>query len=142
LVPSRCLSFARKAGRYPGRIHFPSIASDRSTSRSFVGAASGRWTESIDGTVLRTRSPVAIDVTMGFAGEVLGLVPIEEAANRIRVYCTSRYSGWARYDLAAVGARAVARRGTPHAATETRCVRRKLAEAVALAKLHGPARVD
>jgi hypothetical protein len=49
--------------------------------------------------------PVTIDVTAGFAGEVLGPVPIDEAASRIRVYCTSRYSGWAVYDLAGVSAR-------------------------------------
>ena len=48
----------------------------------------------------------AIDVTAGFAGEALGPVPIDEAANRIRVYCTSRYSGWAVYDLAGISARA------------------------------------
>ncbi|GAA1577488.1 hypothetical protein GCM10009827_119130 [Dactylosporangium maewongense] len=48
----------------------------------------------------------AIDVSAGFAGEVLGPVPIDEAASRIRVYCTSRYSGWAVYDLAGISARA------------------------------------
>jgi len=46
--------------------------------------------------------PVTIDVTAGFVGEVLGSVPIDEATSRIRVYCTSRYSGWAAYDLADV----------------------------------------
>ena len=46
--------------------------------------------------------PVTIDVTAGFVGEVLGSVPINEATSRIRVYCTSRYSGWAAYDLADV----------------------------------------
>lgn len=48
---------------------------------------------------------MTIDLTAGFAGEVLEPVPIDEAASRIRAYCTSRYSGWAVYDLAGVSAR-------------------------------------
>jgi hypothetical protein len=52
--------------------------------------------------------PATIDMTAGFAGEVLGPIPIDEAASRIRVYCTSRYSGWAVYDLAGVSARSAA----------------------------------
>jgi hypothetical protein len=57
------------------------------------------------GTVPCMTPRVAIDVTAGFAGDVLGPVPIDEAASRIRVYCTSRYSGWAVYDLAGISAR-------------------------------------
>lgn len=52
-------------------------------------------------------SQAVIDVTTGFAGDVLGPVPIDEAVNRILVYCTSRYSGWSVYDLAGIGARSV-----------------------------------
>lgn len=44
-------------------------------------------------------------MTAGFAGEVLGPVPIDEAVSRILVYCTSRYSGWPLYDLAGISAR-------------------------------------
>jgi hypothetical protein len=50
-------------------------------------------------------SPLVIDVTAGFAGDVLGPVPIDEAASRIMAYCTAKYSGWAVYDLAGVSAR-------------------------------------
>ena len=49
----------------------------------------------------------AIDVTTGFAGDVLGPVPLDEAISRVLVYCTSRYSGWSVYDLAGIGARSV-----------------------------------
>ncbi|MFC0030185.1 DUF6308 family protein [Micromonospora chaiyaphumensis] len=48
---------------------------------------------------------VAVDVTAGFAGDVLPPVSIEDAASRILAYCTSRHSGWAVYDLAGIGAR-------------------------------------
>jgi hypothetical protein len=51
------------------------------------------------------KPPVTINVTAGFPGDVLAPVPIDEAANRIRVYCTSPYSGWAVYDLAGASAR-------------------------------------
>lgn len=47
----------------------------------------------------------AIDVTADFDGDVLGPVPIDEAAGRILAYCTSRSSGWAVYDLASISAR-------------------------------------
>jgi hypothetical protein len=51
-------------------------------------------------------SPVAIDVTAGFPGDVLPPVPVDEAARRILAYCTSQYSGWSVYDLAGISARA------------------------------------
>ena len=35
----------------------------------------------------------------------MGPVPIDEAASRTPAYCTSRYSGWAVYDLAGISAR-------------------------------------
>ncbi|MEU8021104.1 DUF6308 family protein [Micromonospora haikouensis] len=51
-------------------------------------------------------SDTAIDVTAGFAGEVLGPVPVNEAVSRVLAYCTFKSSGWAVYDLAGISARA------------------------------------
>jgi hypothetical protein len=50
-------------------------------------------------------TPVAIDVTAGFPGDVLPPVPVDAAASRILAYCTSPHSGWAVYDLAGLSAR-------------------------------------
>ena len=38
---------------------------------------------------------------------MLPAVPIDEAVCRILAYCTSKYSGWAVYDLAGISARSV-----------------------------------
>lgn len=55
-------------------------------------------------TLSAARTPV-IDATAGFPHEPLGPVPLNEAADRILAYCTSRSSGWALYDLASISAR-------------------------------------
>jgi hypothetical protein len=48
----------------------------------------------------------AIDFAARRAGNVLGPVPLEHAARRLRAYCTEPDSGWSTYDLAGLIARA------------------------------------
>src|SRR5688572_19220361 len=46
-----------------------------------------------------------VDITRGFAGDVVGPMEMDEAAHRILAYCTATQSGWGVYDLMGVHAR-------------------------------------
>ena len=51
-------------------------------------------------------SELLLDFTAGFAGEVLGPVPLNDAVRRVVAFCCSPQSGFLGYDLAGEAARA------------------------------------